>query len=55
MSSFEKQRIVENSGKVKPRSRLLTANDSSQVMYMCDYTGYQPLKRVNFYHMFKNR
>ena len=33
VSSFEKERIVENSGKVKPRSRLLIANDSSQIMY----------------------
>ena len=31
VSSFERERIVENSGKVNPRSRLLTANDSSHI------------------------
>ena len=33
VSNFEKERIVKNSGKVNPRSRLLIANDSSQIIY----------------------
>ena len=44
VSSFERERIVENSGKVNPRSRLLIANNSSQITYRCDFTGYQPSK-----------
>ena len=44
VSSFERERIVENSGKVNPWSRLLIANNSSQITYRCDFTGYQPSK-----------
>ena len=44
VSSFERERIVENSGKVNPRSRLLIGNDSSHIAYRCDFAGYQPSK-----------